>query len=149
MDRIRSYLRREPAPVVRYRRTATDDPERKWRSELCQEMRDVAEKVRDDILSAQPGQHEARHLNSIYRGVHTIAGGARLFKLDELENFAFLLERLLIPIRDGRTALDPETVELLLEGTDAIAEMLDACEEGRPLPMRCELGKRIQEFVQW
>lgn len=77
-------------------------------------------------LEREPGDAEA--INAVFRAAHTIKGSAGLFGLDGIVGFTHHLETLLVQVRDGSLALDPELISLLLQGGDHISHLLDALE---------------------
>ncbi|MBJ6723784.1 Hpt domain-containing protein [Geomesophilobacter sediminis] len=102
----------------------------KWKSELCQEVRDVVEKVRDDLVALCPAGCDEMRMKSLFRGFHTVAGTARQFRLAELESIGLSLEQVVARLRWEHRRMDGETLELLLEGTDVICDLVDAWAQG-------------------
>lgn len=80
-------------------------------------------------LEADPGNAEA--LNSIFRVCHTLKGDAASLGFPDLAEFAHVLEELLACLREEGTLPSRDIVSLLLQGVDALRELVDDALEGR------------------
>jgi two-component system chemotaxis sensor kinase CheA len=79
------------------------------------------------LLNLQAGgAADADTINTIFRAAHSIKGGSGTFGFTEVAKFTHVLETLLNEMRDGRRAVTPEGVNLLLESVDGLREMLSA-----------------------
>jgi two-component system chemotaxis sensor kinase CheA len=79
------------------------------------------------LLNLQRGGNADRDaINAIFRAAHSIKGGSGTFGFAEVAKFTHVLETLLDQMRDGRRAVTPETVNLLLQSVDVLREMLAA-----------------------
>ena len=78
------------------------------------------------LLNLQSGETDADTINTIFRAAHSIKGGSGTFGFSALAKFTHVLETLLNEMRDGRRAVTPDAVNLLLESVDALREMLTA-----------------------
>jgi two-component system chemotaxis sensor kinase CheA len=80
-------------------------------------------------LEADPGNGEV--LNSIFRVCHTLNGDAASLGFPDLAESAHVLEELLACLREGVTLPSREVVSLLLQGIDALRELVDDALQGR------------------
>ncbi|TAM11496.1 MAG: chemotaxis protein CheA [Nevskiaceae bacterium] len=71
-------------------------------------------------------------VNTIFRAAHSIKGGAATFGFTAVADFTHHLESLLDAARSGSKALDPDTVNLLLEAVDVVRALLGAARDGDP-----------------
>lgn len=69
-------------------------------------------------------------LNSIFRVVHSIKGGAGTFGFGWITDFSHLSESLLDDLRDGRRTLEKPIISLLLRAVDCLRGLLDAERSG-------------------
>ncbi|HWR87869.1 MAG TPA: Hpt domain-containing protein [Acidiferrobacterales bacterium] len=69
---------------------------------------------------------DADTINTILRAAHSIKGGSGTFGFSEAAKFTHVLETLLNEMRDGRRAVTPDAVNLLLQSVDVLREMLTA-----------------------
>lgn len=70
-------------------------------------------------------------INTIFRGAHSIKGGAGSFGFGDVMEFTHLLETLLDQMRSGKRAASKEITACLLESVDALREMLEAKRDGQ------------------
>ena len=75
------------------------------------------------LLNLQAGGMDADTINTIFRAAHSIKGGSGTFGFSEVAKFTHVLETLLNEMRDGRRAVTPDAVNLLLQSVDVLREM--------------------------
>lgn len=95
--------------------------------EECAENLDCMESA---LLGLSPEKDNTEAIHTIFRGAHSIKGGAATFAYQEIASFTHTMESLLDRIREGRRPLQPADVDLLLRCVDAVREMLVARREG-------------------
>ncbi|GAB4177180.1 MAG: chemotaxis protein CheA [Rhodocyclaceae bacterium] len=69
-------------------------------------------------------------LNDIFRGFHTIKGGAGFLEAGELVSLCHLSENLLDKLRKAELAASPEVLDVILAATAAVREMFGSLERG-------------------
>lgn len=114
-------------------------------TEFIHEIRDIVEKVRDDLLTAQGDLGTPTGFNSVYRGVHTVRVSSGFYGMIELEVMSRALEHILEAMRLGRLGRGPEVLHLVVEGTDALSDIVEAWGCGEKPPCCRELLGRIAE----
>lgn len=75
-------------------------------------------------LEQQPGDLDL--LNRIFRAVHSIKGNAGMFGFTTVGEFTHKMENILDALRNGRRQADKSLIDLLLEATDRLKELLEA-----------------------
>ncbi len=84
-------------------------------------------------LEATPGDGEL--LNAIFRGFHTIKGGAGFLGVNSLVSVCHLAENLFDRIRNQQLAYDAQVADAILKAFDVIRDMISALQQGaRMLP---------------
>lgn len=81
-----------------------------------------------DVASPDP-----EIINTIFRGAHSIKGGAGMFSFAEIASLTHTLETLLDELRSGRAAVSQDACDLLLRSVDLLREMLRATRDGQAL----------------
>lgn len=76
------------------------------------------------LQDADPDQ-VASHVAALFRGVHTFKGNSRVLGLGVVESRAHLAEDLIGLVRDDGIPLDDEILDLLIETSDRLRDMLD------------------------
>ncbi len=75
------------------------------------------------VLENDPKNKDA--VDEIFRGAHTLKGGAATVQMMELAEITHTLEDVLDSIRSGKLDTNPELVDALLQGIDVIKAMLE------------------------
>ena len=86
-----------------------------------------------EALGNNGASGDAETINVIFRGAHSIKGGAATFGFTAVTDLTHLLETLLDEARSGRRALDSDAIGGLLASVDVLRALLGACEHGSPV----------------
>ena len=81
-------------------------------------------------LERAPGDREC--LNAVFRGFHTIKGGAGFLDFDPMVAVCHAVEDRLNAARDGSAPLDPEAFDGVQQGIDLLVDMLASISAGAP-----------------
>jgi len=84
---------------------------------------DAAESLRlleQSLLALEGDRSSAEHVNSLYRGLHTIKGNSAFLELSSIERVAHAAEDLVGLVRDRGVTFDDEMAELLYAALDAL-----------------------------
>src|SRR5690606_33945076 len=100
------------------------------REEFIAEAQEIIEALSRDLLVLDDGQKtgspDPDHVNSVFRGVHTLKGIAGMFGFVDLGEMAHILEDLLDHLRLGRVELNQEVLDVLFEGVEVLQRLLSA-----------------------
>jgi len=96
------------------------------KSTYFQECAELLDNVYTQLGVLEEGQHDDETVHAIFRAIHSIKGGGGAFGFDRMVAFAHCLETLLDLLRDGKVAMAPEVVALLLRATDALSDLVAA-----------------------
>lgn len=83
-------------------------------------------------------------IHDLLRNAHTLKGSARMLGFEDISVIAHKMEDLLKEMEDGERMVDGASVDLLLQGTDAINRMTDALAKGAPSPI--DLDRFVHAF---
>lgn len=89
----------------------------------CEELLAAAEA---GLAACQAGTQDADTVNAVFRGVHSIKGGAGAFGYAELQAFTHTFETLLSDVREETVPLTPALIELLLRALDTLSDHVTA-----------------------
>lgn len=98
-----------------------------------EETEELLESLAEGLESMQGAEFDKETLNSVFRAVHSIKGGAGAFKLTDLVNFAHSFETVLDAARSGTLDLTPQTIHTLMRSADCLADLVDAARSGRTI----------------
>lgn len=80
------------------------------------------------------GAHDPETINTIFRHVHSIKGGAGAFGLDRLQKYAHEFESLLDLVRSGQIGLDDDLLSLLVRAFDTLSDHVASARDHSEAP---------------
>jgi two-component system chemotaxis sensor kinase CheA len=90
--------------------------------------------VDNKLVELEKRPDDAGLLNDVFRGFHTIKGGAGFLNVDELVGLCHLTENLFDRLRNHELALSPELMDVILSATSGVREMFGHLERGSKPP---------------
>jgi len=90
-----------------------------------QESEDLLEVVADSFEVMGSGESDSETINSVFRAVHSIKGGAAAFGLKYLVDFAHCLENLLDDLRTEKVQISQPLCVLLVECGDQLFQLVE------------------------
>jgi two-component system chemotaxis sensor kinase CheA len=111
------------------------DPMQDIRASFFAECDELLEVLQDGLEAMEAGARDAETVNTVFRAVHSIKGGAGAFRLDDLIAFAHVFETALDALRAGRMAIGTEEMRLLFAGGDLLLDLAHAARGNRPPDM--------------
>lgn len=94
------------------------------RDTFFQECDDLLEEMGDGLRRLSPDAFSSDTVNSVFRAVHSIKGGAGAFKLTALVEYAHGFETLLDELRAERLALTDDILRIMHNAGDHLADMV-------------------------
>ncbi|ULB09942.1 chemotaxis protein CheA [Cereibacter azotoformans] len=88
--------------------------------DLLEALHDGLARIEDTLCIGM----DAETVNTVFRAVHSIKGGAGAFKLDQLVRFAHQFETTLDSLRAGRIVADPALMGLLHRSADQLSDLV-------------------------
>ena len=88
-------------------------------------------------------------INTIFRAAHSIKGGGGTFGFSEISDFTHGMETILDEMRNGKLAVTPEAVELLLAALDCLQHMVQASKDKTAIDkaLVSELHQKLEAFT--
>lgn len=96
---------------------------------FLEESFDNIDLMESNLLELENGNVNQEIIDGIFRGAHSIKGGAGIFNFEEIIHFAHLMETLLDEIRKKERVITQSLIDLLLRSVDALRMMLSALQE--------------------
>ncbi|MFN4325831.1 MAG: chemotaxis protein CheA [Azonexus sp.] len=100
--------------------------------DFLQEASDLLSDVDNKLVDLEKMPDDRGLLNDIFRGFHTVKGGAGFLNATELVTLCHLTENLFDRLRNGELELTPELMDVILAATKGVREMFG------------ELGQMVQ-----
>lgn len=99
--------------------------------EFLQEASELLAEVDLKLVDLERRADDRELLNDIFRGFHTIKGGAGFLNLTGLVELCHHTENLFDKLRNGTVALTPEMLDVILAATAAVRTMFTELAQGR------------------
>jgi len=110
------------------------DPMAEIRASFFVECEELLESLQDSLSLLQDGSNDSETVNTVFRAVHSIKGGAGAFGLDALVAFAHRYETVLDALRSGRLEASPDAVRSFFHAADLLQDHVRAAHDGTPAP---------------
>ncbi|MRX50700.1 chemotaxis protein CheA [Paracoccus sp. S-4012] len=123
------------------------DPMAEIRAGFFAECEDLLQSLQDALSAMDEGAGDAETVNTAFRAVHSIKGGAAAFGLERLVGFSHRCETVLDDLRTGRLAPSREVASLFLQAADLLADHVRAAQEGGEVPAGETLLARIEALT--
>lgn len=108
------------------------------------ECEEALEATEAGLAACREGTHDGETINAIFRGVHSIKGGAGAFGHLPLQAFTHGFETLLADVREGKVPVEPVLVDLLLQALDCLRDHVEAARGGTNPPEDADLLERLE-----
>lgn len=102
------------------------------RTTFFQEAEDLLEGLADGLQELTDGGSDLELVNSIFRAVHSIKGGAGAFALDEVVRFAHRYENVLDAMRNGNLDASMQVLDVLTRAADHLTSLVEAARDELP-----------------
>ena len=107
--------------------------------DFLQEASDLLSDVDNKLVDLERTPDDRGLLNEIFRGFHTIKGGAGFLNAAELVTLCHLTENLFDRLRNGELHLTPESMDIIMAATKGVREMFGELSQGVQ-PRAADLG---------
>ncbi|MCC4116875.1 chemotaxis protein CheA [Aromatoleum toluclasticum] len=112
------------------------------------EAGDLLSGVDNKLVDLERSPDDRGLLNEIFRGFHTIKGGAGFLNATELVTLCHLTENLFDNLRNGELAVTPEIMDVILAATATVREMFASLEQGmQPAAADPDLIARLRQAI--
>lgn len=98
-----------------------DDPIAAFR----QEAEDLLEQIEQDLLDLEQNLSDAKLVDAVFRGLHTLKGSGAMFGFDALAGFTHHCETAFDRIRKGRASANAQIVGVILSARDHMRALLN------------------------
>ncbi|WP_338507847.1 chemotaxis protein CheA [Pseudomonas poae] len=97
------------------------------------EAGEILEQLSEQLVELESRPDDANLLNAIFRGFHTVKGGAGFLQLHELVECCHIAENVFDILRKGERKVDSELMDVILEALDAVNGMFSEVRERAPI----------------
>ncbi len=95
------------------------------------EAGEILEALSEQLVELENSPDDKDLLNTIFRGFHTVKGGAGFLQLDALVGCCHVAENVFDILRNGQRSVTPELMDVVLRSLDTVNEMFDSVRAGQ------------------
>jgi len=103
------------------------------------EAGEILELLSEQLVELEQNPEDKELLNAIFRGFHTVKGGAGFLQLDALVECCHVAENVFDLLRNGQLSVTTELMDVVLQALDAVNEMFDQVKR-REVPTPADAG---------
>ena len=93
------------------------------------EAGEILELLSEQLVELESSPDDSALLNAIFRGFHTVKGGAGFLQLHELVECCHVAENVFDILRKGERRVEPELMDVVLQALDAVNAMFNQVRE--------------------
>ena len=113
------------------------------------EASEILEQLSEQLVELEQNPEDMDLLNAIFRGFHTVKGGAGFLQLDALVGCCHIAENVFDILRNGKRSVDAELMDVVLRALDSVNEMFDEVRAGaQPTPADPQLLQDLEQFAK-
>lgn len=113
------------------------------------EASELLSDVDNKLVELEKRPDDKNLLNVIFRGFHTIKGGAGFLNVDSLVNLCHRTENLFDKLRNGELTLNPELLDAILAATGVVKDMFGSMAQSRsPAPADASLLALLDDALE-
>ncbi|KKK46423.1 hypothetical protein LCGC14_3163920, partial [marine sediment metagenome] len=113
------------------------------------EAEEILEGLNEQLVELENSPKDSDLLNSIFRGFHTIKGGAGFLSLEAMVNLCHKSEDLFNLLRQGERTVDAEMMDTFLKVLDILNTMFDEIKAAQyPSPADPEIINQLSIYIE-
>ncbi|NBA95791.1 chemotaxis protein CheA [Pseudomonas sp. R5(2019)] len=113
------------------------------------EAGEILEQLSEQLVELESRPDDADLLNAIFRGFHTVKGGAGFLQLNELVECCHIAENVFDILRKGERRVDSELMDVVLEALDTVNNMFSEVRERHDItPATPELLEALARLAE-
>lgn len=117
--------------------------------DFLQEASDLLSDVDNKLVDLEKDPEDRRLLNDIFRGFHTIKGGAGFLNATELVTLCHLTENLFDKLRNGEMHLTQELMDTIMAATQGVRSMFGELGQAvQPRPAQIDVIAALQAALE-
>ena len=98
------------------------------------EAGEILERLSQQLVDLEQRPDDNNLLNAIFRGFHTVKGGAGFLQLAPMVDCCHVTENLFDILRNGKRSVTPELMDVVLQALDAVNQQFELVSQREPLP---------------
>ncbi|TXR53210.1 chemotaxis protein CheA [Reinekea thalattae] len=113
------------------------------------EAGEILEQLSEQLVTLENTPDDKDLLNAIFRGFHTVKGGAGFLQLTELVDCCHVAENVFDTLRNGLRSVDADLMDYVLSALDSVNGMFSQVQNGEALtPAEPELLEKLHHYAK-
>ena len=111
------------------------------------EAGEILELLNEQLIDLEQTPNDTDLLNAVFRGFHTVKGGAGFLAIDPMVDACHVCEDVFNVLRNGERPVSPGLMDAVLQGLDAVQTMFAEIQGGQdPTPASPELLQILKHY---
>ncbi len=124
------------------------DEDQELLQDFLVEAGEILEQLNEQLVDLEQSPKDSELLNAVFRGFHTIKGGASFLSLTALVDICHRAEDVFNALRNGEREVDADLMDVILPVVDVVNEQFDEIRSGQePTPALPELLARLEGLL--
>jgi len=127
-----------------------NEDDREILEDFIMESKDNLDAIENGLMTLEQSPEDQESINAIFRSFHTIKGVSAFLNLLKINKLAHSAENLLDKARSGEIRVEGTIVDIILESTDMLREMIqdvqDSLGNGGPLNNKGDIHQLIERI---
>ncbi len=124
------------------------DEDQELLQDFLVEAGEILELLNEQLVDLEQRPKDSELLNAVFRGFHTIKGGASFLSLTALVDICHRAEDVFNALRNGERDVDADLMDVILPVVDVVNEQFDEIRTGQePTPALPELLARLEALL--
>jgi two-component system, chemotaxis family, sensor kinase CheA len=111
-----------------------------------EECNELLQEIETGLTDMREGTGSEDTVHAVFRGVHSVKGGAGIFGFEPLVEFAHVFETVLDAVRQGSMESTSDVIDVLLAASDVLSDMVTLSRAGEPIA--AELGGECRAALE-
>ena len=113
------------------------------------EAGEILELLNEQLVDLEQTPEDMELLNAVFRGFHTVKGGAGFLAIDPMVDACHVCEDVFNVLRQGERSLSHGLMDAVLQGLDCVQTMFSEIKQGQePTSAEPELLQRLKVYAQ-
>ena len=114
------------------------------------ECDEAMQQIEIGLTDIRSGEGNDETINAVFRGVHSVKGGAGIFGFEQLVGFAHVFETVLDGLRNGSLTATPENLDVLLSASDVLSDLVQMSRAGEAIAdgFGAEVRSALEQIIE-
>jgi two-component system chemotaxis sensor kinase CheA len=114
--------------------------------EFLVEADEILEELQNDLVELEQNPEDKELLNKIFRGMHTLKGGAGFLGLTSIVELAHRVEDIFNKLRNDELKVTPELMDVVFAAVDKLTEAINMLKENEEIPDLDEIKDLLEKL---